>query len=162
MARALPDSTADAAASASTRIGLSVQSAVPLRRPQDLDHRFIPFDQESRQASPVTAGPLDPEYDDPAQPLRPTKQVGIAGRAGRDFELIQVPTQLILGFGEMRVLVGVDSNDYIGFAFCDACCCHRPPRGEMDWWSAAGRADSTAMGFITNLLSGHCSLGTDS
>jgi hypothetical protein len=101
--------------------------------------------EKSGQTSAVTAGALNAKGDDWPEFLCPRQKAGVAAWVGFDLELAEVAAQSIFRPGDMRVLVGVDSYGHLGWNVCDTQFCHRPPLLDGIWWSAAGRADTTAM-----------------
>src|SRR5207249_3656973 len=101
----------------------------------------------ARETSAIAAGPFDSECRDGTKAISPGQQRGIALRVGRDLEVTEVTSQLVLGVAGVAVLVRVDAYGDVELFMCDACYCHPVLLSCLGHrWSTPGRADSTAVG----------------
>jgi hypothetical protein len=91
-------------------VGLTAPAAGLSVRAVDLDHDLAVAMQEARQPSPEAARTFDPPALDLAQALRPAKQLGIAGRSGRNADRVHAPPEAVFGDRDVDLGVGVDPD----------------------------------------------------
>jgi hypothetical protein len=121
---ASPESTARAAASASTGSRLAAGVAGLAIGAVHLNDGAAGRDQKAGKAGTIRSGAFDAEAWVAAQAAGPLQQPAVPGRRGRDCQVSEWPAEVTReGGGDVRITVGVDADGGATIAVLNRCGC---------------------------------------